>query len=77
MRAMDHARNVLRVQLSILPADLAALDAIAAALAEPGLAPNRSAALRYLIRCQEAQSRPELPRPRATRSQSARRRRRA
>jgi hypothetical protein len=36
--------------ISMLPADLAELDALACRLAEPGLLPNRSAAFRAALR---------------------------
>ncbi len=42
--------NTVTVALSMLPADLAELDALAASLAEPGLPPSRSAALRLVMR---------------------------
>ncbi len=48
--AKPHARNTERVLISLLPDDLLALDAIAAEIAEPGMVPNRSAAVREMIR---------------------------
>ena len=41
-----HTRNTKRILVNLLPADLAALDAIAAEESEPGMKPNRSAAVR-------------------------------
>ena len=41
--------NTVTVPLSMLPSDLAELDAIAADLAEPGMPPNRSAAFRLVM----------------------------
>ncbi len=46
----DQNRNTLRVQVSILPSDLAELDALAARMCDPGFSPNRSAALRVALR---------------------------
>jgi hypothetical protein len=43
-------RNTERVQLSMLPAERAGLDAIAAEWTEPGMPPNRSAAWRRIWR---------------------------
>lgn len=42
--------NTVTVPLSMLPADLAELDALAASLSEPGLPSNRSAAFRLVMR---------------------------
>lgn len=44
------SRNTVRVMISMLPADLAELDALAARISEPGLTPNRSAAFRHALR---------------------------
>lgn len=46
----EQTRNTVRVMISMLPADLAELDALAARLSEPGLSPNRSAAFRVALR---------------------------
>jgi metal-responsive CopG/Arc/MetJ family transcriptional regulator len=46
----SQSRNTVRVMISMLPTDLAELDALAARLAEPGLSPNRSAAFRTALR---------------------------
>jgi hypothetical protein len=43
-------RGTVRIQLSILPADLVELDTIAADIAEPGMMRNRSAAFRKVLR---------------------------
>ena len=48
--ASPRTRNTKMVLVSMLPDDLHSLDAIAAEIAEPGMAPNRSAAVRELIR---------------------------
>jgi hypothetical protein len=42
--------GINRIAISVLPSDLVELDALAARLAEPGLNPNRSAAVRYALR---------------------------
>jgi hypothetical protein len=44
------ARNTVQVMVHLLPDDLLSLDAIAAEIAEPGMAANRSKAIRELIR---------------------------
>lgn len=43
-------RTAERVQISLLPEDREALDAIAEEQAEPGMPPNRSAAFRRVLR---------------------------
>lgn len=45
-----HPRNLTQILVGFLPADLAALDALAAERAEPGMRPNRSEVLRELVR---------------------------
>jgi hypothetical protein len=45
----DLGRNVIRVQITLLPAELAQLDALAARLARRGHAPNRSGAVRRAV----------------------------
>jgi hypothetical protein len=45
-----HNRNTVLVPLSLLPAELAELDALAARLARPGHRANRSDAARELLR---------------------------
>lgn len=42
--------NTRTVPISMFPADLADLDALAASIAEPGMIPNRSAAFRLVMR---------------------------
>lgn len=42
--------NTVTVAVSMLPSDLAELDALASSLAEPGLPPSRSAAFRLVLR---------------------------
>jgi hypothetical protein len=49
-RDQTQTRNTVRIMLSMLPADLAALDALAAKQADPGMPPNRSAAFRVALR---------------------------
>ena len=63
-------RNTERVLISILPDDLHSLDAIAAEIAEPGMAPNRSAAVRELIRDRMAAK--AKPAPKRTRTPKGR-----
>ncbi len=46
----DANRNCIRVQVTLLPAELAELDAIAGTLARPGHKANRSAAVRDMAR---------------------------
>lgn len=48
--ARPHTRNTVMIGVHLLPDDLHSLDAIAAEIGEPGLAANRSAAVRELIR---------------------------
>lgn len=48
--ARPQSRNTVQVMVHLLPADLHSLDAIAAEIAEPGMAANRSAAVRQMIR---------------------------
>lgn len=46
----DAGRNVIRVQITMLPADLVELDAVASEMSEPGMARNRSGAFRRILR---------------------------
>ena len=47
-------RHTERVMVSLYPDDLRKLDEIAEKLAEPGAEPNRSHAVRYLVRNSKA-----------------------
>lgn len=46
----DAGRNVVRVQITLMPAELAEVDALAARLARPGYPSNRSDTIRTALR---------------------------